>query len=311
MSKLKIAFSGIGAVGGYYGGKMAAHYKGTDKVDIYFISRGKNLQKIKENGLLIKEKSKELLAIPTCVTDKAADIGPVDYLFLSTKSYDLDNNLDQLQPLIAHHTIIIPLLNGADISERIRKTLPHNRVWKGCVYIGARLKEPGIIDKFSEKDSLYFGDDKENDEQQKQLLQLLLEAGINAINPEDIDQRIWKKFFMISIAGTITSYFNLTIGEAIEQNSDIFNALGKELKKVADEKGINLPEDIVQSSIEAQKMMPVGATTSMHADFINGKDTELETLTGYVVREAKRLKIDAPHYTYMYNQLKENPYPLQ
>ena len=44
MSKTKIAISGIGAVGGYYGGLLAARYKDSEDIDIYFISRGENLK---------------------------------------------------------------------------------------------------------------------------------------------------------------------------------------------------------------------------------------------------------------------------
>ena len=42
MNKTKIAISGIGAVGGYYGGLLAARYKDSEDIDIYFISRGEN-----------------------------------------------------------------------------------------------------------------------------------------------------------------------------------------------------------------------------------------------------------------------------
>ena len=51
MAKLRIAFSGIGAVGGYYGGMVAARYQGTIKADIFFIARGENLKAIREKGL--------------------------------------------------------------------------------------------------------------------------------------------------------------------------------------------------------------------------------------------------------------------
>ena len=52
MAKLRIAFSGIGAVGGYYGGMVAARYQGTIKADIFFIARGENLKAIRENAIL-------------------------------------------------------------------------------------------------------------------------------------------------------------------------------------------------------------------------------------------------------------------
>lgn len=309
MSKIKIAFSGIGAVGGYYGGTLAAFYEKSSEVDVFFIARGENLRVIRENGLEIKKSYKKILAKPTLATDNPAEIGPVDYLFCCTKSYDLEDNIRQLSPVIGPDTVIIPLLNGAEISEQIQKILPDNKVWKGCVYIGARLISPGHIEKFSLKDRLFFGLNKKDKEQQEKLRSLLNNARIFVTNPDDIDIEIWKKFFMISPAATITSYFNATINEVISDHMDLFIALGYELKSVAEAKGIQLPEDIVFSSIQAQKMMPGNSTTSMHSDFKHGNRTEIETLTGYVIREADALGIEVPTYKFMYKGLTEFPYP--
>lgn len=309
MSKIKIAFSGIGAVGGYYGGTLAAFYEKSSEVDVFFIARGENLRVIRENGLEIKKSYKKILAKPALATDNPAEIGPVDYLFCCTKSYDLEDNIRQLSPVIGPDTVIIPLLNGAEISEQIQKILPDNKVWKGCVYIGARLVSPGHIEKFSLKDRLFFGLNKKDKEQQEKLRSLLNNARIFVTNPDDIDIEIWKKFFMISPAATITSYFNATINEVISDHMDLFIALGYELKSVAEAKGIQLPEDIVFSSIQSQKMMPNNSTTSMHSDFKNGNHTEIETLTGYVIREADALGIEVPTYKFMYKGLTEFPYP--
>ena len=81
MSKTKIAISGIGAVGGYYGGLLAARYKDSEDIDIYFISRGENLKEIRENGIEVKNTFLTIKAKPTLATDNPAEIGPVDYLF--------------------------------------------------------------------------------------------------------------------------------------------------------------------------------------------------------------------------------------
>ena len=309
MSKIKIAISGIGAVGGYYGGLLAAHYQDSEDVDIFFISRGENLKAIKEFGLEIKKSFKKTIAIPTLATDNPAEIGPVDYLLCCTKSYDLEENIRHLKPVIGPETVILPLLNGADIAERIEKTLPGSRIWKGCVYIGARLVSPGYIEKFTLKDRLFFGLNGKDQEQHLALRNILSSARVLSTNPEDIDLEIWKKFFMISTAATITSYFNEPINSVIENHIDLFITLGYELKDVAEAKGIKLPEDIVFSSIQAQKMMPNGATTSMHSDFKRGGQTEIETLTGYVIREAEALGLDVPTYRFMYNGLTQFPYP--
>ena len=291
MAKLRIAFSGIGAVGGYYGGMVAARYQGTIKADIFFIARGENLKAIREKGLQMQLGIRTIHTAPALATDNPAEIGPVDYLFCCTKSYDLEENIQQLKPVIGPETVIIPLLNGLDIEERIHNILPGQEVWKGCVYIGSRLTEPGVVEKFSE------------------LLKLLMYARLNAFNPADIDLRIWKKFFMISTAATATSFFNQPIDEVLAQHIDLFIALGTELKSVAEAMGVCLPDDIVYTSIETQKMMPAGSTTSMHSDFLAGKKTELETLTGYVIRQAEKLGVDVPTYRFMYNGLSFYPYP--
>ena len=77
MAKLRIAFSGIGAVGGYYGGMVAARYQGTIKADIFFIARGENLKAIRENGLQMQLGIRTIHTAPALATDNPAEIGPV------------------------------------------------------------------------------------------------------------------------------------------------------------------------------------------------------------------------------------------
>ena len=302
---IKIAFSGIGGVGGYYGGMLAAHYRNSDTVSIYFISRGKNLEEIRQNGLRIQTKDAVTEACPAIVTDRPADIGVVDYLFCTTKSYDLEANIGQLSPLIGTQTVVIPLLNGADITERLRRILPHNTVWYGCVYIGARLAAPGLVTKFTDRSRLWFGDPEGDRNRQQALLQLLTAAGIDALNPEDIIIRIWQKFFLISVGATLTSYHNQSIGEILQHHREDYRLLGDELMQVARAKGIVLPDDMVEKVVADQQKMPYDATTSMHTDFRNGKQTELDTLTGYVVRAGQEYGIPTPAYHKMYEKLKQ------
>lgn len=308
MSKIKIAISGIGAVGGYYGGLLAGRYRDSEEVEIYFISRGENLKAIKENGLSVKNTFQTISAHPKQATDKPEEIGVVDYVFCCTKSYNLNENLDQLKPLIGPNTVILPLLNGADISERIQKVFPKNEVWKGCAYIGSRLIKPGRIEKFTIKDRLIFGSSTGTKTKLKQLYDILNNARVQTTLADDIDQEIWKKFFMISTGATITSYFNESISEVMANHFDMFITLGYELKSVAEAKGVQLPENYVFTSLDSQKIMPANTTTSMHSDFLRGGPTELESLTGYVIRIAEELGVKVPTYQFMYRGLKEFPY---
>ena len=301
---IKIAFSGIGGVGGYYGGRLAGTYEQSEEVKVYFISRGENLEVIRRQGLEIHTPNKAFVVHPVLATDQPAEIGTVDYLFCATKSYDLEENIRQLLPVIGPETVVIPLLNGADITDRIRRQLPQQEVWYGCVYIGARLSAPGHITLFTERERLWFGDPQGNPERQQELLGLLTRAGIDALNPEDILFRVWRKFFLISLSATLTSYYDESIGEVLERHREDYYRLGDELRTVARAKGIDLPEDIVEQIISDQQKMPYDSTTSMHTDFRNGKRTELENLTGYVVRSGEQFHLPVPTYRMMYMKLK-------
>lgn len=300
---VKIAISGIGAVGGYYGGMLARQYQNSSEVEVYFISRGENMKVIKEKGLEIRTPDNSFVVSPKLITDQPTDIGEVDFLLCCTKSYDLEDNLLHLAPVIGEKTVVIPFLNGANITEQIETMLPDREIWQGCVYIGARLLEPGVISKYSAKERLFFGSEKGNVKKQEQLLDLLIKAGINAFNPKEITTRIWKKFFMISTSATITSYYDKPIDEVIRDNYDAFKSLCVELKNLASAKGIPLNDDIIETTLETQKMMPPGSITSMHHDFKQGKNTELENLAGYVVKEAQKLNVATPNYNKMYKAL--------
>ena len=96
----------------------------------------------------------------------------------------------------------------------------------------------------------------------------------------------------------------------VNNHIDLFITLGYELKSVAEAKGIRLPDGQVFSAIDAQRIMPNNSTTSMHSDFQKGNRTEVETLTGYVVRTAQELGIEVPTYQFMYKGLTEFPYPV-
>ncbi|MEX2404772.1 MAG: 2-dehydropantoate 2-reductase, partial [Balneolales bacterium] len=159
-SKTHIAIIGIGAVGGFYSGLLAGHYYQSDEVEVSFIVRGLNKKAIIENGLRIKAADFDQVVHPDNITDDPSTLRTIDYLICCTKSYGLEQSIEQVKPAIDSQTVILPLLNGVDSRETIEKLLPENEVWDGCAYIVSRLEEPGLIQTHSKMRSLNFGSDK-------------------------------------------------------------------------------------------------------------------------------------------------------
>jgi 2-dehydropantoate 2-reductase len=302
--KVKIIVSGIGGVGGYFGGLLAKKYENNERVEICFLARGEHLRKIRENGLGVIHGQNEFIAWPSLVTDNANDIGIADYILICTKSYDLDATIEQLKPCIGDNTILLPLLNGVEGVDRIKKILPEATVLEGCVYIVSQVKEAGIIENSGINQKLFFGPGKNNNKRLQWLEKIILDAGIEATLSDSILTIVWEKFIFIASIATATSYFNCSIGKLIEENEETLVQLIEEVKLIAVAKGISFNPDITANIVNYNKLLPNNSTSSMHRDYQNLKQkTEVETLTGYVVRAGEKYRIETPVFAKAYNYL--------
>ena len=118
---------------------------------------------------------------------------------------------------------------------------------------------------------------------------------------------MWDKFAFISTVATATSYTDETYGSVLNdaRNRADFTALLDEFQAVAQARGIALSEDIASRVVAQMERIPTDTTTSMQRDFRAGRSTEVESLTGYVVREGRRLGVPTPVYDLMYRGLLE------
>jgi 2-dehydropantoate 2-reductase len=302
---VKIAIAGIGGVGGYFGGLLALHYQHSDEVEVYFVARGEHEKAIRQHGLTVETTQGTFSAVPKLVTSDPAQIGEVDLLICCTKSYDLEQSIRQLKPCIGSATVILPLLNGVDSGGRIKAIYPENEVWDGCVYVVSRLTAPGQVKETGNIGLLYFGSTTGSETALTQTESICKKAGIQASLSRNIQHTIWEKFIFISTIATLTSALDTSIGAILENNDSkslLFALLG-ELKTVADANGIELPDTIIPSTVARMASLPYATTSSMHRDFQKGKATELDSLTGYVVRLGQQLHLPTPTYDRLYQVL--------
>lgn len=306
MEKIKIAILGLGGVGGFYGGKLARRFGNSSNVGVYFITRGEHLEAIQKNGIRVISDRDDFTAKPDLATDNPSEIGIMDYVILTTKSYDLADSIEFIKPCIGKKTVLLPLLNGGDITERIRQILSNHIVWSGCSYIVSRKTDPGIIKSSGSYAKFVFGYDNGDNEQLKSFENLLKEADIDVVLSKNIRESIWKKFFFISVSASLTSYFDVGFNELVDTDERLNMTVGmaEEFLKVAKAEGINMGENAVEEVVNRSEILPKGTTTSMHSDFKAGNRTEVETLTGLIVNLAQKHRIYTPLYETVYKSLK-------
>ncbi|HET6990558.1 MAG TPA: ketopantoate reductase C-terminal domain-containing protein, partial [Bacteroidia bacterium] len=131
------------------------------------------------------------------------------------------------------------------------------------------------------------------------------DAGINLFSGKDISKEIWEKFIFGSTVSSVGSIENDSFGEIISkpERKKLLSALISELLSIAEAKGIHFDKGFKDSLLEKIASYPASARTSMQLDFANGKRTEIESFTGYVVRLGEEMKIEVPNYRIVYELL--------
>lgn len=281
---MKIAVVGLGGVGGYI---CASLTKNTNH-DIVGFARYLHLHKIQENGIkIIEDKTTWQVDVEAKELKDAAGI--FDIVLFCVKSYDLQNSYEQIKDSINSKTILISFSNGVNNGDLLRE-LSHSIVLDGCVYIIAHIENAGVIRKKGKVFAIVFGGDSTAT---STLASVFKEANLRYKTPTDIKTAIWKKYIFISAFATLTSYYDKSIGYVYKHHPKETKAVLNEIAEFAFMMGIDVFDE-VQKSLNIASKLPFDSSTSMHLDFKNKKQTELETLTKY---------INTPLMQKMYNEL--------
>jgi len=304
---MRIGIVGIGGVGGYFGGKLAKEYGQSGKHEIIFIARGEHLAAIKKDGLKLFTKEGDYVVVkPTLATDNPDEAGVFDLVFFCVKSYSLVSSARAVSGNINKNTVVIPLLNGVDIADRLHAILPAANIVYGCVYISSFIEKPGVVRQAGGTGKLIFGTDDQSAKQYQYILDILLQAKIDAELTDKISRALWTKYLLICPLAGLTTATNKTFGEIME-NAGLRKKLRemiKEVKSIAAARKIDLPEDIVEKTLESIGRFAYDTKTSMQVDRERGRETEIDIFTNYIIKSGKELKIPTPLHDEIYAQLK-------
>lgn len=304
---MRIGIIGIGGVGGYFGGKLARQYEKSDQHDIIFIARGQHLNAMKENGLQLLTREGDYLARPKIVTDNPDEAGIFDLVLFCTKSYSLESSAKEFDSCINQNTVVVPLLNGVNSSERLKAVLPQATVLGGSVYIISHIEKPGVIKQEGGACKLTFGtDDQESSKQYTHVLHMLLKANINAVLTDKISEVLWTKYLLMCPIGSLTSATGKTYGGIWEDPELRKKARDMMLEVVAVAKArhVNLTEDAVDKAMEMVAGFGYNSKTSMQIDREKGRQTEIDSLTAYLCKAGKESGIPTPLHDEIYEKLK-------
>jgi 2-dehydropantoate 2-reductase len=293
---VRIAIVGAGGVGGYFGGRLAEA-----GADVVFLARGAHLHAMRANGLRIVSPNGDVHIPRVDATDDPAAIGPVDIALFAVKMYDSEAAARMLPPLVGPDTAVIPLQNGVDGVDIVRRALGPTNTAGGTVYVSAVIAEPGVI-RHTAMDHLMFGElDGTRSPRLERLLAACSPARFKSTLSEQIHVDIWTKFVRLSTFSGMTAVTRSPIGTIVNDPDllAMLKAALSEATQVARARGVPVPEDSPDRVEAGYKVMPAGAKSSMLEDLERGRRLELHWLSAAVVRIGEEVGVPTPVHRFI------------
>lgn len=302
----KIAVAGIGGVGGYLAGMLAKTYP-----HVTLAARGERLNSLREKGLILHSGyNGEIMAKPETVTT-LENMDVQDYIFICVKNYSLEEVCRSLKGAVADHTVLIPVMNGVDPGSRVRDMLQKGTVIDALIYIIAFANPDYSVTQQGDFARLKIGlKDADEDSWKKveEVSAILSGAGIDHEATAEIEQEIWRKYILNCAYNVGTAYYEEPIGKLRSDPAKAkkYEELVNEAYQVSQAKNIGIRQEHIDAIIyRFYHEYADDATSSLQRDVCMRKKSELETFSGYLVREARRLGVPAPVSEEMYEGLKQ------
>jgi 2-dehydropantoate 2-reductase len=299
---MRIGIMAAGAIGGYYGARLAAAGH-----DVVFFARGAHLAALREKGLTLESILGDLHLAKVTATDDPASVAPVDVVLFAVKLWDTEKAAQEMKPIVGSETRVISLQNGVDSVARLRSVLGRGRVIGGSAYAGSVIAAPGHIRHTTKTAQIVCGPlDREADAPLETFAAAAKAAGIDIRISDDMTRELWEKFvFLVGLSG-VTASTRQTLGPILADpdTRKLFHDLMREVVAVAQAQGVMVAPDLADRQLAYAPNFPPTHKASMLNDLERGNRLELDWFAGKVAALGRELSVPTPANETVYAVLK-------
>ncbi len=298
---MRVAVFGTGAVGGYFGGRLAQAGE-----DVVFIARGEHMRAMLMNGLRVDSIKGDFVVKPVHVTDDPAEAGKVDVVLVGVKAWQVPEAAAAMRPLVGSGTFVLPLQNGIEAPAQLAAVLGDRHVLGGLCGLFCYVAGPGHIRHAGTEPFVKFGEmDNRPSPRVKELQQVFRRAGVTAEIPPDIQVALWMKFLFITVLSGVGAVTRAPAGiwRSLPETRQMAEQGLIEIMAVARARNIALPGEAVRATMAMFDGLAPQSTSSMQRDVMEGRPSELEAQIGAVVRLGQGADVVTPLHTFIYHSL--------
>ena len=288
---MRIVVVGAGAVGGYFGGRLAQAGH-----DVTFLVRPQRAAILRAGGLQVVSPHGDFTVQPKVIT--TAEVAPTyDIVLLSVKSYALPSAIGDFAPAMGPQTVIVPVLNGMRHMDVLMDRFGKHAVLGGVCVVATEIDPQGRIIQLADFQSLRYGElDGQKTERVEAVDQALRDAGFDAAISTQILQDMWQKWVQLASLGAITCLLHGNIGEivAVPGGAELSLTALSECAAIAGACGYPPSAAFLAEKSAQQTATGSPLASSMYRDFRKGAPVEADAILGDLIERAEKHNISAP-----------------
>ena len=289
---MRVGIAGIGGVGGLLGGFLARA-----GADLALLARGAHRDALRDRGLRFEGTLGEFTVDNFRVSEEGNELGACDVVFVSVKTFHLDDLIPHLRAMVHKDSVIIPVLNGIVAWDILGREIGERQVVGGIIYVNSWVDSPGVIKQIGPFVRLVLGErDGGVSERLKRIHDLLTNANITVELETDILRRNWEKFLGFEPMALVGALSRSSIGafRADPGTRAVLLALMEEVALIGRRKGVSLRDDAIERRIEIIDNLAHDATISMQRDLMSGKPSEYMEQSVELLSLARSLGVETP-----------------
>jgi len=280
-----IAIVGAGAVGGYYGARLAQHGH-----DVHFLLRG-DYDAVRRNGLVVESCDGDfrLPAETVRVYDDVSRMPKADLVVVTLKSTSNDQLEPLVGPLLKDESAVLTLQNGLGNEDRLAELFGARRVLGGMAFVCINRVAPGVI-RHTDHGIIRLGEFavRERTERARRVAGLFNASRVKCEVLDDLRFGRWQKLVWNVPFNGLGATLDLTTDRLVNtaEGLALVRQLMEEVRAAARADGVDLPADLVDANINnTLSMGPY--KSSMQVDRQQGRAMEVEAILGEPLRRAR------------------------
>ncbi|KVF01638.1 ketopantoate reductase family protein [Burkholderia vietnamiensis] len=290
---MQIAILGAGAMGSFFGGRLALAGHAVSLLDI----DDAHLASIRDHGLRLSTDSGEQIVRNLVALRPEAASEPVDLVIVFTKTMHTTAALAAASAVLGPDTVILSLQNGLGNAERLASSVSPERVMVGVTTWPADKSAPGAVSSHGQGTIRLMTANGTHTRALEQTVQALNDAGLSCHVDRDVWAAIWEKVAFNAALNSLCAVTQCTVGELtnIPDGEELALKIVAEVTAVARALGISANEAHVAANVRDALAHHRAHRPSMLQDVLASRRTEIEAINGAVVDAARKVGVAAPY----------------